>query len=166
MLDLLLAAEDTHEIHAGTGGFWGDTAGIMLVLPFLAFLLIIAFGKKMKNDGAEFAIGALAINALWATVLRSGGYQDPHNHPGRVLSGVYYVQLPGELDDTRGRDQGAIEFGTPPERLGMTAEVERRLIRPGEGQLLLFPSHFWHRTIPAFGDRDRISIAFDVLADG
>lgn len=103
--------------------------------------------------------------ALWATVLRSGGYQDPHNHPGRILSGVYYVQLPVAFDDTHGENQGAIEFGTPPERLGMTTAVQRRLIRPVEGQLLLFPSHFWHRTVPAFGDRDRISVAFDVLAD-
>jgi NADH-quinone oxidoreductase subunit L len=70
MFDLLvLATEETHEITAGTGGFWGDTAGIMLVLPFVAFLLILAFGKRMKRDGAEFAIGALAINSLWALVL-------------------------------------------------------------------------------------------------
>jgi len=49
--------------------FFVDTAGIMLVLPFVAFLLILAFGKRMKNQGAELAIGALAINSLWATVL-------------------------------------------------------------------------------------------------
>lgn len=49
--------------------FWADTAGIMLVLPFAAFLLILAFGKRLKNQGAELAIGALAINSLWATVL-------------------------------------------------------------------------------------------------
>ena len=41
----------------------------MLVLPFIAFLLIIVFGKRMKYQGAEIAIGALAINSLWATVL-------------------------------------------------------------------------------------------------
>ena len=69
MLDLtLLAAEET-EIHAGYEGFWADTAGIMLVLPLIAFLLILAFGKRMRYDGAEFAIGALAIGSLWGTVL-------------------------------------------------------------------------------------------------
>jgi NADH-quinone oxidoreductase subunit L len=66
----ILATEAEHAVEAGvTGGFWVDTAGIMLVLPFVAFLLILAFGKRMKNDGAEFAIGALAVNSLWATVL-------------------------------------------------------------------------------------------------
>ncbi len=70
MTSQILATEAEHAVEAGvTGGFWVDTAGIMLVLPFVAFLLILAFGKKMKNDGAEFAIGALAVNSLWATVL-------------------------------------------------------------------------------------------------
>jgi NADH-quinone oxidoreductase subunit L len=49
--------------------FWIDTAGIMLILPFVAFGLIMAFGKRMKGKGAEIAIGALAINTVWATVL-------------------------------------------------------------------------------------------------
>ena len=68
---IVVATEEAeHAVEAGvTGGFWVDTAGIMLVLPFVAFLLILAFGKRMKNDGAEFAIGALAVNSLWATVL-------------------------------------------------------------------------------------------------
>ena len=64
-----LAVDEAHEIVAGDGGWWADTAGIMLVLPFVAFLLILAFGKRMKRDGAEFAIGALAINTVWASVL-------------------------------------------------------------------------------------------------
>jgi NADH-quinone oxidoreductase subunit L len=67
----VLATEGTeHAVDAGiTGGFFVDTAGIMLVLPFVAFLLIIAFGKRMKNQGAELAIGALAVSSIWATVL-------------------------------------------------------------------------------------------------
>ncbi|MGH8873568.1 MAG: NADH-quinone oxidoreductase subunit L [Acidimicrobiia bacterium] len=65
-----VATEAGHAVEAGvTGGFWVDTAGIMLVLPLLAFLLILAFGKRLKNQGAELAIGALAVNSLWATVL-------------------------------------------------------------------------------------------------
>ena len=66
---LILAAEEHGVVEAGTGGFWADTAGIMLVLPFVAFLLILAFGKKLKYQGGELAVGALAINLVWATVL-------------------------------------------------------------------------------------------------
>jgi len=67
---LILAAEEgEHVIEAGTGGFWGDTAWIMLVTPFIAFLAILAFGKRFKNQGGEIAVAALAINLLWATAL-------------------------------------------------------------------------------------------------
>ena len=64
---LYLAAEET--VHAGDGGFWADTAGIMLVLPFVAFLLIMAVGKRLKHKGGEIAVAALGINLVWATVL-------------------------------------------------------------------------------------------------
>ncbi|CAN5844725.1 NADH-quinone oxidoreductase subunit L [soil metagenome] len=53
----------------GDGGFWAETAGIMLVSPFVAFLAIIAVGKKLKYEGAEIAIGALAVNLVWSSVL-------------------------------------------------------------------------------------------------
>jgi len=101
---------------------------------------------------------------LWGTVLQPGGYQDPHNHPGRILSGVYYVQFPTTLDDSSGANQGVIEFGSPPDQVPLSVSPELRLIQPEEGMLLLFPSYFWHRTIPCFGDKPRISIAFDILA--
>ncbi len=54
---------------ASTGGFWVDTAGIMLVLPFVAFLLILAVGKRLRFQGGEIAVAALGINLVWATVL-------------------------------------------------------------------------------------------------
>ena len=52
-----------------TGGFFAEWAGIMLVSPFVAFLLIVFFGKRLKHLGAEFAIGAMALNLVWASVL-------------------------------------------------------------------------------------------------
>ncbi len=70
--DLLhLAAEEGGHaaVELSQGGFFADTAGIMLVLPFVAFVAIIAVGKRLKYSGAEFAIGALAINLFWASVL-------------------------------------------------------------------------------------------------
>ncbi len=70
-MNFLLAAaeEEAHEIVAGTGGFWGDYAWIMLVIPWIAVLGIIFFGKRMKYQGAEIAIGMLAVNTIWSTIL-------------------------------------------------------------------------------------------------
>jgi NADH-quinone oxidoreductase subunit L len=44
-------------------------AGTLLILPFIAFLLILFFGKKLKYQGAEFAIGAMAVNWVYAVAL-------------------------------------------------------------------------------------------------
>ncbi|NND36678.1 MAG: hypothetical protein HKN81_06015, partial [Gammaproteobacteria bacterium] len=93
----------------------------------------------------------------WGTVLSPGGRQAPHQHPLAWLSGVYYVGLPDETD------VGSLEFGAPPERIGLRAEPELRDVTPRPGRLVIFPSWFYHRTRPfAVGSR-RISIAFDVM---
>jgi NADH-quinone oxidoreductase subunit L len=71
MGDLLTrAAEETaHSAEFGSGGFFAEGAWLMLVVPFVAFLLIIFFGKRLKYLGAEFAIGAMAFNLAWSSVL-------------------------------------------------------------------------------------------------
>jgi len=78
---LILAAEEgEHVITAGDGGWWADTAGLMLVTPLIAFLAILAVGKRLKHQGGEIAVAALAVNLVWATVLlvmnMSGGVLD------------------------------------------------------------------------------------------
>jgi NADH-quinone oxidoreductase subunit L len=96
----VLAAEEV--VNAGTGGFWGDTAGIMLILPFVAFLLILPFGKKMKYQGAEFAIGALAINTVWATILfvmnMTGGVLASHTFEIGSIGSGFVFELGTVLD--------------------------------------------------------------------
>jgi NADH-quinone oxidoreductase subunit L len=93
---VVLAQEvEHHEIHAGDGGWWADTAGIMLILPFVAFGLIMIFGKKFRHKGGEIAVAALAINLVWATVLlvmnANGGVVDQTTFEiGRIGSGLVF----------------------------------------------------------------------------
>jgi hypothetical protein len=42
---------------------------------------------------------------------------------------------------------------------------EVRFYRPEEGLMFLFPSYFYHRTVPFESGRPRVSIAFDILRD-
>ncbi len=95
----------------------------------------------------------------WATVLDRGGHQDPHHHPSGRLSGVYYVQLPTD------GEPGALEFGRPAAEFAAATLPPLARLRPQPGLLVLFPSFFWHRTIPFEGSGRRISIAFDVIAE-
>ena len=95
---------------------------------------------------------------IWGTVLSPGGHQLPHLHPLAWLSGVYYVAVPPGLGD-----DGALEFGEPPPRVKPRIPPERRRISASPGRLVLFPSWFWHRTLPFEQAGERISVAFDVL---
>ena len=93
---LIAAEEGEHvEVHAGDGGFWADTAGIMLVLPVIAFLVILVVGKRMKYKGGEIAVAALAINLVWASALfilnATGGVLDQTTFEiGRIGSGLVF----------------------------------------------------------------------------
>ena len=98
----------------------------------------------------------------WGTLLRAGGRQTPHMHPLGWLSGVYYAQLPvGMAASDSG--EGWLEFGRPPERFFGHALPAVKRFAPADGRLLLFPSWFWHQTLPFQADGERISIAFDVM---
>ncbi len=99
---------------------------------------------------------------LWATVLEEGGHQAPHIHPTGWLSGVYYVQVPAAAPGSE-PEAGWIEFGRPPAVMEPLGGFPLRLFEPTEGRMLLFPSYFYHRTLPFSGAGQRISIAFDLM---
>jgi uncharacterized protein (TIGR02466 family) len=99
--------------------------------------------------------------SAWVTRLRSQGYQHGHIHPSAWISGVYYLNLPPEVGQTTTDCSGWIEFGRPPYYYACDHERELRSIQPREGMLVLFPSYFYHRTIPFDSDHERVTIAFD-----
>ena len=98
---------------------------------------------------------------VWATVLGRQGHQISHYHPGGWISGVYYVKVPDCVE--AGVGQGAIEFGRSWLYALETTKPTAKLYQPQEGLMLIFPSYFWHRTVPFDSDLQRISIAFDVV---
>ena len=89
----------------------------------------------------------------------------PHIHLDGYLGGVYYVRLP-EVTARADADQAAwFELGRPPEELAATAAPVTRRIQPREGRMILFPSYFYHGTVPFEAGEDRISVAFDVVPE-
>jgi len=38
-------------------------------------------------------------------------------------------------------------------------------VRPELGQLVLFPSYFWHGTLPFHSEQPRLTVAFDVVPE-
>ena len=99
----------------------------------------------------------------WSVVMDSQGHQLSHIHPSGWLSGVYYPKLPDVIADDDPAHEGWIEFGRTTDHYFGSQAPEVHLIKPREGLMVLFPSYFYHCTIPFTSDQHRISIAFDVV---
>ena len=104
---------------------------------------------------------AWSFTHSWSCKLRSSGYHTNHVHPMGWISSAYYVSLPDELNDVS-RRQGWLKFGESHLDLGSDGGPER-YVKPEVGQLVLFPSYFWHGTVPFESRDNRLTIAFDVV---
>ena len=103
--------------------------------------------------------------STWGVILGTQGHQMPHNHPDGWVSGVYYLKLPGVVKTSDRKQPGWIEFGQPPAEFHDQASSEVRAIQPEEGLLVLFPSYFYHRTIPFESTEERICFAVDAIPE-
>jgi tetratricopeptide (TPR) repeat protein len=97
------------------------------------------------------------IAGSWSVQLQPQGFHVDHVHPQGWLSSAYYVELPKAVAGSR---EGWLKFGEPGVRIaGCAAE---RFVEPECGTLVLFPSYFWHGTVP-FSEGGRLTAAFDVI---
>lgn len=101
--------------------------------------------------------------SVWGVVMEQGGHQVAHIHPAAWLSGVYYVEVPESVRADDPARAGWIEFGRAPADIHAAADPAVETFLPEPGRMILFPSHFYHRTLPLSGSARRISIAFDVM---
>ncbi len=104
------------------------------------------------------------ITGCWANFNPRGGLNTPHTHPNNFLGGVYYVQIPEGADE--------IVFTDPrPQASMISPPVKEETIYTGnevavdakEGRMVLFPAWLAHGVPVNRSDRDRISIAFNIM---
>ncbi len=103
---------------------------------------------------------------VWANILAEEGHQASHIHNLGWLSGVYYPMIPPAIRADDPEHLGWIEFGVPGYDLPCRYTPRLHRIKPENGLVLMFPSYFWHRTVPFRGAAERISVAFDLYAQG
>jgi tetratricopeptide (TPR) repeat protein len=105
--------------------------------------------------------GAWMFNGSWSVRLRTSGHHRSHVHPRGWISSACYVALPERMNDAR-TDEGILTFGQPsmPTTPALAAEYS---VRPEVGMLVLFPSYFWHGTVPFSSNQPRLTVAFDAV---
>jgi tetratricopeptide (TPR) repeat protein len=105
--------------------------------------------------------GAFTFAGSWSSRIQNAGYHLNHIHPAGWISSAYYVAVPEVSNDPVAK-QGWLKFGEPTEDFG-SGFPPRLTIQPRPGRLVLFPSYFWHGTVPYQSAQCRTSVAFDVL---
>jgi tetratricopeptide (TPR) repeat protein len=109
--------------------------------------------------------GRVRFAGSWSVRLRSGGFHISHIHHTGWLSSALYVSLPEEVAKSEQEGgPGALAFGVPDQALGLDLPP-RRVETPRVGRLVIFPSYFWHGTIPFKSAAPRLTVAFDALPD-
>lgn len=96
----------------------------------------------------------------WSVKLKSGGFHSNHFHPMGKLSSVLYISLPDSIADTT-ENEGFLKFGEPNFRDDHNFPPNK-FIKPEVGKLVLFPSYFWHGTVPFSDESYRLTVAFDI----
>lgn len=100
----------------------------------------------------------------WININPPGAYNTPHDHPGFLWSGTYYVATPA---GPQGSDSsGRIEFFDP--RSGLADSfvkgpftASKCSVGPTPGMLLLFPANLLHWVHPNLATDDRVTVAFN-----
>jgi tetratricopeptide (TPR) repeat protein len=126
--------------------------------PIHAYLSRIGHGDDpMRRRN----VGTYRFNGSWSVRLRNAGFHNNHVHPRGWISSAFYVDLPDSMDDAS-NDDGCLAFGQPGIVTTPPLHAEH-VLRPQPGTLVLFPSYFWHGTVPFSSDQTRLTVAFDVL---
>jgi tetratricopeptide (TPR) repeat protein len=105
--------------------------------------------------------GRWRFNGSWSVRLRTQGYHANHVHPRGWISSACYIELPDSMNDVRS-DAGILTFGEPGIITTPKLSAEHS-VRPRVGMLVLFPSYFWHGTVPFSSNQARLSVAFDAV---
>ena len=123
---------------------------------------VINYYELYKNDSCNFISEwpkKIRIKGWYVRMLNQG-FLKRHIHPEGWLSGSLYLQISNELKD----DAGNIEFSLYGDNYPINDKVHKptKRFNVSVGDIILFPSSLFHKTIPFESKDNRICIAFDL----
>ena len=106
------------------------------------------------------------ISNIWANINPFGGSNMPHNHPGAIFSGVFYLQCPdksGDIHFTHPAVNQNYHFNEHTVTEYNNINAGSRPITPKPGMLLMFPGYQNHYVNANLSDKDRIILGFNMI---
>ncbi len=127
----------------------------------------LAYKNKFVDADCELILSfpsELEFTSSWYVKMQQGGHLSAHIHEIGWISGAVYLAMPSP---TAGSNAGAFEYGTHGDDYPITQPQKHQNfpvahVMPNVGDIVLFPSSLFHRTIPFHSNEERICIAFDL----
>ena len=126
---------------------------------------ILEYSKNVF-DKLELKYDSFKITDMWSNVLKPGETHRPHTHSNNMLSGVYYV----DAIETSG-----IIFTDPRPQAGVIQpDVNKQILDNASivkydsatNRMILFPSWLQHYVPVNETNKNRISVAFNIMFKG
>lgn len=148
-----------------------QSAGNLFKRPEASFRTLAALIKKEFQNYRQRFAGAdceliesfpteLEFTSSWYVKMQRGGHLTSHIHELGWLSGAVYLAMP---QNKANADEGCFAFGTHGDNYPQKhSNFPENAILPNVGDIILFPSSLFHRTIPFNSNEERICIAFDL----
>lgn len=111
--------------------------------------------------------------SIFASEMQQGDYHHPHSHPGALLSGLIYLQVPSgssnlEFSSPRGKNIAWLDFveqSPLPQDLFSIDHTHTISIKPEPGLFLFWESWASHRVPTNNSTEPRITMVFNVGAE-
>jgi len=107
--------------------------------------------------------GRLKLDSLWINILNPGAAHSGHIHPGSVISGTVYLEIPDKASPLRLEDPRLPMMMAAPKRMADAPETDRTFVylTPRVGTLYLWESFIRHEVPANAARKDRISLSFN-----
>lgn len=106
----------------------------------------------------------IQIDEMWININPRGSCNSRHHHnpfSGKSLSGVFYVQVPGNSGDIVFYDPRGIVKDAPDMRYFYGTDTNLKF-SPADNTLIIFPAWLDHSVEKNMSNKDRISISFNI----
>lgn len=145
---------------------WQSPSNLQNLPQFSEINLRILQVCQRIAESQHFRPNMVLQHQAWVNISPPGASNQVHYHPNCHFSGVYYVSLdPHSCGDIYFRDPRVASrmLTYPVDQVTDFTASELRM-PPEEGRMFVFPGWLEHGVDENTGDRDRISVSFNVLA--
>ena len=123
--------------------------------------LVESISSNVEDCRKLVELPELQLYNIWININTPGAYNALHNHPGSVLSGVYYVESTEEQGNIFFERSDNAQYFLPPVSQTNYFNGTATSYKAITGAMYVFPSWLKHSVQPNKTVKDRISISFN-----